>query len=232
VTGETWITQTLGRALRTSNPRYEDLREELVALVGAGTLTREQASHAGTLIETDERNRSAVARQAHERRLLPPAADDERLEATLQPDCCLVEVGGVTVALACVELWTHRLNLRLEVRRSRVTDELDAKFDADFEAFERIWVQDRASIGAGDVRPPDQPGTPLLSISALPLSVSDDLGSRYHAFRSSTGGEHRWRSDWTLEPAVPPAATALKIALETNPTRERSPVELTLPPRT
>jgi hypothetical protein len=129
-----------------------------------------------------------------------------------------------------VELWTPRLILRMEALQNQFTEALDATYRAEWRAYERRWVEDRAAAEAEDLRLAEQPST--LRLSRLPLSVADDVGTRYHAMGTATGGsEHPWRSEWRLEPGVPPRATVLRIALEDGePGRET--LELLLAPRT
>jgi hypothetical protein len=90
----------------------------------------------------------------------------------------LADVDGVTLVLVSVELWTSGLHLRLAGLRSAVTDGLDAEFDGAMVA----WA-----AGGGDGRERDVPGPPRQpgeSMLRSPLSVSDDVGTRY---RRSTG---------------------------------------------
>jgi hypothetical protein len=131
-----------------------------------------------------------------------------------------------------VELWTSRLMLRLEAQRNQLTDALDETYDTEWKAFEGIWVERRSGkeIEDHDPRPPEQASVSRLN--GLPLSVTDDVGTRYHAIATATGGsEHPWRSEWRLEPPVPPSANVLRIALDEGAQPEWQRLELALPSR-
>jgi hypothetical protein len=154
---------------------------------------------------------------------------EDRLEGLLTSEHSLGEVNEVMVVLMLVELWTSRLILRLEALPNHLTEALDATYDTEWKAWERRWVEDRAAAEAEDLNPPKQPSAPRLS--GLPLSVADDLGTRYYAIGTATGGsEHPWRSEWRLEPGVPASASVLRIALEDGKP-ERECIELILPSR-
>lgn len=76
--------------------------------------------------------------------------------------------------------------------------------------------------------PPQQPGARL---SDLPLSVSDDVGTRYLSqVRSSGGSGTEWLSQWRFEPGAPLAASTLMIAIEGDKT-EGQAIDLQLPDR-
>jgi hypothetical protein len=232
VIGEEWLRRTFDSALRTSRPPYEELRTDLRALSVSGVLSEHEAARARERLDEDERDRQMIVRR-HTERVRAEARRvgvEDRLEGLLTPGLPLGEVDGITVVVMRVELWASRLILRLEGLQNQLTDALDATFDTEWKAWERRWVEDRAAAEAGDVPPPRQPSVSRLD--GLPLSVADDVGSRYHAIGGATGGsEHPWRSEWRLEPGVPPAARVLNIALEDGePAREC--LALTLPPRT
>lgn len=233
MTGEEWLRRTFDPALRTSWPPYEELRTELRALSYSGVLSEDEASRARGRLDEDERDRRMIVRQrtglafSHAGRV---GGAEDRLEGLLTPECPLGEVDGITVAVMLVELWTSRLTLRLEALQNQLTDALEATFDAEWKSYESRWVENRAAAEAEDLRPPEQPSVSRLS--GLPLSVADDVGTRYYAIGMATGGsEHPWRSEWRLAPAAPPSASVLQIALEDGePERER--LEFTLPLRT
>ena len=232
VTGEEWLRDTFDRALRTTRPPYEDLRNELRALSVSGALSEDVAAGALEQLEQDDAERSRIVRGRTERALHASRAggDPDRLERLLTVERSLGEINGVAVVVTRIELWTSRLTLRMEALRSQLTEALDASFDVEWKAYERRWVEDRAAAEAEDLRLAEQPSTSRLS--RLPLSVADDVGTRYHAIGTATGGsEHPWRSEWRIEPGVPPSASLLRIALEDGePGREC--VELPLPSRT
>lgn len=162
----------------------------------------------------------------------PVDAAADRLEGVLEPEHPLGEVDGIAVVVMLVELWTSRLMLRLEAQRNQLTDALDETYDTEWKAFEGIWVERRGGKEIEedyDPRPPEQASVSRLN--GLPLSVTDDVGTRYHVIATATGGsEHPWRSVWRLEPAVPPSANMLRIALEGGE-REWQSLELALPSR-
>jgi hypothetical protein len=232
VSGEEWLRDTLEVALRTCKPPYEQLGTELQTLSDSGLLSDKEATRARARLDEDMRNQYMMLRGRTQRAFAEASdkADQDRLEETLTPERTLGAVEGVTVVLMRVELWTSRLILRLEALQNEVTDALDAAFDTEWKAWERRWIEDRAAAEAEDLRPPERPSVPRLA--ELPLSVADDVGTRYHAVRTSTGGsEHPWRSEWRLEPGAPSLASVLRIALEDGePERER--LELALPSRT
>jgi hypothetical protein len=232
VTGEEWLRHTFDPALRTSKPPYEQLRTELGALSESGVLAENEASRAGARLDEDECDRRAIVRRKTERAIAKARSSggaQDRLEGLLTPERPLGEVDGITVVVMRIELWTSRLVLRLEALQNQLTDALDATFDMEWKAWERHWVEDRAAAQAEDRPPPEQASVSRLS--ELPLSVADDVGTRYHALGTATGGPHPWRSEWRLEPGVPSSASLLRIALEDGePDRER--LGLVLPSRT
>lgn len=233
VTGEEWLRGTFDPALRRSKkPPYEQLRTELGALSDSGALSEDEVSRARVRLDEDEHDMSMIVRRRTERALAEAKGEaaQDRLEGLLTPERSLGEINEVTVVLMRVELWISRLILRLEALSNQLTDELDATFDTEWKAWERTWVEDRATAEAEDLPPPEPPSVSRLS--GLPLSVADDVGTRYHAIGTATGGsEHAWRSEWRLEPGAPASASVLRIALEDGePERER--LELALPSRT
>jgi hypothetical protein len=216
VTGEEWLRHTFDPALRTSKPRYEELRAELRALSESGVLSEDEASRARVRLDEGERDKRVIVRLRHERAVSQASrmgGDQDRLEGLLTPERPLGELDGITVVVMLVELWSRRLVLRLEALCNELTDAFDATFEREWKAYESRWVHHRAAAEAEDLQPPKQPSVSRLS--GLPLSVADDVGTRYHAIGTATGGsEHPWRSDWRLEPGVPRSATVLRIGLE------------------
>jgi hypothetical protein len=232
VTGEEWLRHTFDPALRTSWPPYEELRTELRALSHSGVLSKDEASRARVRLDADERDRQMIVRRRTERAISHAGrvgSAEGRLEGLLTPERPLGEVDGITLVVMLIELRTSRLTLRLEALRNQLTDTLDAAHDTEWKAFESRWVEDRAAAEAEDLRPPGQPSVPRLS--GLPLSVADDVGTRYHATSISTGGPYPWRSEWRLEPGVPPSASVLRTTLEDGKP-ERECLKLALPSRT
>jgi len=228
VTGEEWLKRTFDPALRTSWPPYEELRSELRALSYSGVLSEDEVSRARGRLDEDERARHMIVRRRTGRAFSHTGRVDsaeDRLEGLLTPERPLGEVDGITVVVMLVELWTSRLTLRLEALQNQLTDALDAAYATEWNAYESRWGEDRAAAEAKDLRPPKQPGVSRLS--GLPLSVADDVGTRYHAVGMATGGPHPWRSEWRLEPGIPSSASVLWIALEGGePERECLELEL------
>ncbi len=232
VTGEEWLRDTFDPALRLSRPPYKELRAELAALLESGVLSEDDASRALERLDQDEHDMGMIVRRRTERALAEAKgeADQDRLEGLLTPERPLGEVNQLTFVVMRVELWTSRLILRLDARQKKLTDALDAAFDSEYKAYDKRWVEHRAAAEAEDLQMPEQPSVPRLR--GLPLSVMDDVGTRYHAIGTAIGGsEHRWRSEWRLEPGVPPSASVLRIALEDGEP-ETECVELALPSRT
>jgi hypothetical protein len=233
VTGQEWLKHTLGPALRTTNPSYEKLRAEMRALSDSGVLSKDEAARARAQLDEAERDRRAIVRRRTERAVSQASrvgGDRDRLEGLLAPKRPLGEVDGVTVIVVLVELWSQRLVLRLKALRNELTDAFDATFDREWKAYEGRWVHDRAAAEAEDLQPPEQPSVSRLS--GLSLSVADDVGTRYHAIGTATGGsEHPWRCDWRLEPGMPRSATVLRIGLEGSG-HDRECLELRPPWRT
>jgi hypothetical protein len=229
MTGEEWLRGVFDPALRTCKPPYDELRAELRALSQSGVLSEADSVHARARLDRDERDRGMVVRRRHDLLVSGEGAED-RLEGLLTPERPLGEVEGIAVELTRIELWSSWLVLRLEAVRSQITDALDSTFEAAWEAYQRRWSEHRAAAQAPeDLWPPEPPS--VARLRQVPLSVADDVGTRYHAIANATGGpEHPWRSEWRLEPAVPAAADLLRIALERGqPEGER--VELVLPAR-
>jgi hypothetical protein len=215
-----------------SRPSYGELRTELETLLESGVLSEEEASRARVRLDQDQRDEHMILRGRTERAFAEARgeADQDRLEGLLTPEHPLGEVDGIMVLVTRIELWSLRLIVRLEALPNKLTDALDATFDTDWKAWERRWVEHRAAAEAEDLPPPEQPSVPRLG--KLPLSVADDAGTRYHSIGTSTGGsEHPWRSEWRLEPGVPPLVSVLRIALEDGKP-ERECLELALPSRT
>jgi hypothetical protein len=232
VTGEEWLRRTFDPAMRMSRPPYEKLRAELRALSESGVLSADEASRALERLDQDEGDRSMIVRRRTEQAIsettgAAPAQDLP--EAVLAPERSLGEVDGITVRVMLVELWTSRLTLRLEALQNQLTDALDARFDTAWKAYERRWVEHRAAAEAEELWPPEPPSVSRLG--GLPLSVVDDVGTRYHAIGTATGGsDHPWRSEWRLEPGAPSSANVLRIALEDGVT-DQDCVEIALPSR-
>lgn len=233
MTGEEWLTRVFDPALRTLSPPYRELRGALGALSECGVLSDELLARARERLDEAEGEDRTFSRQRFERLGAPgshagPARG--RLEALLTPGHALGDVDGITVVLVLVELWTARSCLRLEALPNELTDTLDADYDREWSAFaeRRRARRDGAEVADADLRPPEQPSVSRLA--ALPLSVSDDVGTRYHAGVTSTGGRQRWRSEWEVEPGVPASASVLTVALEGGGT-ERACLELDLPAR-
>lgn len=222
VTGEGWLRDTFDPALRTGRPPYEELRTELRVLSDSGVLSDDEVSRALVRLDRDERDLFAIVHGRTKRALAKSRgeADQDRLQRLLTSERPLGSVEGVTVVLVHVELWASRLMLRLEALRNALTDALDTTYDTEWKAYENRWVEHRAAAEAEDLNPPEQPSVSRLG--GLPLSVADDVGTRYHYVGGATGGsEHPWRSEWRLEPGVPRSASVLRIALERgDPERE------------
>jgi len=228
MTGEQWLRSVFDPALRTSKPPYDELRAELQALSQSGVLSEAEAVLARARLDRDERDMGMVVRRRHDLLVSGEGAED-RLEGLLTPERPLCEVEGIAVELTRIELWSSWLGLRLEAVGSQITDALDATFDAAWEAYQRRWAEHRAAAQAEDLWPPEPPS--VARLRPLPLSVADDVGTRYYAIANATGGpEHPWRSEWRLEPAVPVSADLLRIALERGQPDGES-VELVLPAR-
>jgi hypothetical protein len=232
VTGDEWLRHTFDPALLMSRPPYAELRIEIGGLSESGVLSEDEASRALERLDEDERDSGMIVRRRTERAFSEAsgvAAAQDHLEGLLTPERTLGEVDGVTVVVMRIELWTSRLILRLEALQNELTDALDAAFDSEYKAYEKCWVEHRAAAEADDLQPPKQPSVSRLS--GLRLSVADDVGTRYHAMGTATGGsEHRWRSEWRLEPGVPLSANVLRIALHGGEP-EREYLEFALPLR-
>lgn len=231
MTGEEWLRHTFEPVMRTSKPPYAQLRTEIEELSASGVLSEGEASHARARLDEDERDRSLILHQAHERAVLAARGGgaQDRLEGLLTPELRLGEVDGITIVIMRVELWPSRLMLRLEALQNQRTDALDAAFDTEWKAWESRWVHNRAAAEADDVPPPEQPS--VSRFSGLLLSVADDVGTRYHTIGRATGGPHPWRSEWRLEPGAPASARVLIIAIEDDMPASGL-LEVTLPART
>jgi hypothetical protein len=214
MTGADWLEQVFERGLRIGDPAaYPELLGALRALRQCGVLSE------------------AVAREAEERlnerfswpapSFPDPSLPDvqapgtttrarETVEAVLAPAQPLADVGGITVVLVSVELWTSGVFVRLAGLRSALTDELDAEFEGAMTHW-GVLATDATSVGAKPP-PPHQPGERLMR---LPLTVSDDVGTSYRSRSRSAGGTAtEWRSEWRFEPGVPRDATRLTVALD------------------
>lgn len=230
MTGDDWLRRVFDPALRTTNPPYSELRGAVRALSECGGLSAQAAERATQQLEDAEGERHSLVRTRTER-LGPPrshaAPAHGRLEALLTPGRALGDADGITVVLVLAELWTSRLVLRLEALQNELTDALDATYDREWKAYSDAWTAARKSGIEGPDQSPEQPSVPRLN--GLPLSVSDDLGTRYHTVGSATGGSDApWRSEWKIEPGVPAGASELTIALEGS---DAEPLVLTLPSR-
>lgn len=232
MTGAQWLERVFDPALRTSKPPFAELRGGLEALSRCGDLSEEQFLRAsGRLAEVEGERSVFVRRQAGW--IGPPgshaAPAHDHLEALLTPAHRLGDVDGVTVMVVLVELWTSRLLLRLEALRNELTDALDAAFEDQRKAYEEHWRAYRDGVELEEPEFPQQPS--VYRLSNLPLSISDDAGTRYHALATATGGsEHPWRSEWRVQPGVPSSASMLAFALEGGQ-MQRQHLELSLPAR-
>jgi hypothetical protein len=91
---------------------------------------------------------------------------------------------------------------------------------ADFEQRYRQWEQ-------GDSRNRQPPAWPAEQFSAIPIAISDDLGTAYHRQSVEAGGHGtEFRSRWKFLPAAPELATRLTVRLTPS---EGAPVEVELP---
>ena len=129
-----------------------------------------------------------------------------------------------------VELWTSRLILRLEACRISSQTRWTPHSTRSGKLGSAVGLRTALQRKPKTCHRPSKPSVPRLS--GLPLSVADDVGTRYHFIGRATGGsEHPWRSEWRLEPGAPSSASVLRIALEDGePEKER--LELALPSRT
>jgi len=230
MTGDDWLRRVFDPALRTSKPPFDELRGAVRALSECGGLSAQVAARATERLDEAEGDRHLLVRRRPER-VGPPASHAApahgRLEALLTPGRPVGDVDGITVVLVLAELWTSRLVLRLEALQNELTDALDAVHDREWKAYRERWRAARKDGGEGPDRPPEQPSVSRLT--EMPLSVSDDLGTRYHAIGSATGGSDApWRSEWRIDPGVPAGASELTIALEGG---AGEPLVLTLPSR-
>ncbi|MGO8907369.1 MAG: hypothetical protein ACLQMH_17350 [Solirubrobacteraceae bacterium] len=234
MTGEEWLRGPFDQALRRSNPPLKELRGAVRALSECGQLAEESVSDANARLDETEGERHAIVRSRAER-VRPPGSHAQpprdRLEGLLTPGRPIADVDGITVVLVLVELWTSRVTLRLEALRNALTDALDAEYDAEWRAYQERWSGRPSSAyhHEDDDGPPDQPS--VARLGGLPLSLADDVGTRYHAVSGATGGPDPWRSEWRLEPGVPTSATVLTLGLEEGES-EPQRVELVLPDRT
>jgi hypothetical protein len=235
VTGEEWLERVFDPALRVGDPRFAELRGALRALFDCGVLSQDLTASANKQLDLRERERHELARRGSitrvDGRTIVGVNVGEHLEGSLTPGRALGDVDGLTVVLAGVWLWTSRLVLRLEAVENELTAALDSEFDSAFREYEDRWRAHRAGAQMDDeeLNPPAQPS--VARLGALPLSVSDDLGTRYHAFGKATGGPHPWRSEWRFAPGVAASATTLEVALEGDDRSERQCLELVLPAR-
>jgi len=136
-------------------------------------------------------------------------------------------VDGITVVLVLAEIVDLAAGPPLGGFAERAHHALDAVYD-------REWNEYQERSGALRARSAVRALTGLLNSPACRgsprcLCRSDDLGTRYHANGSATGGSDApWRSEWRIEPGVPADASELKSALEGS---GGEPLVLTLPSR-
>lgn len=231
MTGEQWLERVFDPALRTSSPPFKKLHGALRALSECGALSEAKFIRASERLDEAEGERHIFIRRRAERIGAPgshAAPAHDRLEALLTPAYSLGDVDGITVVVVLLELWTSRLLLRLEALPNELTDALDGAFEDERKAYEEHWRAYRDGVETEEPQLPEQPSA--LRLSELPLSISDDVGTRYHALATATGGPHPWRSEWRIEPGTPASATVLRIALE-GERSERQQLEITLPER-
>jgi hypothetical protein len=123
----------------------------------------------------------------------------------------LGQVNGITVVLASVERGTTSVGLNLCCPSNEVTRGMDARHEADFEA----WVSERTATRDGGERGPDPPKQPGAFLNDLPLALADDVGTVYAAPRKRAAGSGtEWEGKWTFEPASPPEARSLTVSLD------------------
>jgi hypothetical protein len=214
MTGAEWLARVFDRALRSGDPAaYPELLGALRALAACGVLSQEDATRAeGRLNERFEWPAPTLPDPSVPAVASPgsKAETHEQLEAVLAPARALADVDGLTVVLLSVELWTSGLFVHLATLRNPLSDELDAEHEASM----MHWAATRRDDANEPEKlpPPDQPGERLLR---LPLTVSDDVGTRFQPRSRSAGGTGtEWRSQWHFEPGVPRTASRLTIAIE------------------
>ncbi len=224
MTGAEWLERVFDAALRSDDPAVHP------GLVGALRALRD----CGVLDDSEVREAQARL-DARFEWLADPEIDvpahasrstHDALEAVLAPARPVADVDGLTVVLIAVELWTSGLILHLAGLRSAITDELDVEYQAAMAHW--VTLADEAQATGARVPAPHAPGERL---TRLPLTVADDVGTRYEAVGRQGGGSgSEWRSQWQLTPGVPAAATRLRVAVD-GPGGEGSVLDLALPER-
>ncbi len=139
--------------------------------------------------------------------------------AAFSPDVLIGEHQGVPVMLEAVVLRRSGVLVFLAACRNHITDQLDAAWR---EAFEQWAERAKAARECGEEPPlpPEQPGSALREI---PLVIGDDAGTTYRwAGTSSAGNKTEWEASWKFQPAVPAAARALTIVIDTDECRQQA----------
>ncbi|HEX7300411.1 MAG TPA: hypothetical protein VF257_15540 [Solirubrobacteraceae bacterium] len=217
MTGAEWLERVFERALRVGDPAaYPEVLGALRALGACGVLSGETATDAERRLNERFEWPPPTPPDRSLPDVAPPgsraAAAHDQLEAVLAPARPLADVDGLTIVLVSVELWTSGLLVRLAALRNALSDELDANYGASM----MLWAETRQERGPEPEVPhvpvPLQPGDRLLR---LPLTLFDDVGTRFSSRSRSAGGTGaEWHSEWRFEPGVPQTASRLTIALE------------------
>lgn len=222
--GAEWLERIFDAALRSDDPAvYPELLGALRALRDCGVLDEDAVREARARLDA---RYEWLAEPEIEMPAPSASSTHDALEAVLAPARPVADVDGLTVVLVSVELWTSGVVLHLAGLRGAVTDELDVEYQAAMAHW--VTLAEEAQASGSRVPAPHAPGERLLR---LPLTVADDVGTRYEPVSRQGGASgSEWRSQWQLTPGVPADATRLRFGVE-RAGGEGSVVELVLPER-
>ncbi len=228
MTGEEWLTTMFEPALATDTvvqvSQYDALRGQLRALHDCEVLSSDAVAEAEHRLD-----QARAAGRSRRRPPIRPAGTQappptNRLLRVLAPAEPLADVSAVTLVLASIELWEHRVDLFLAGIHNAETDRQDQQFVEDFDA----WARNRRS-GSGPaavIGPPEMPGNRLYE--AL-ISLTDDLGTSYqHTHGSASGSGTEWRVHDSYAPGVPEQASRLVLTVSDKDRRPLRSLEIPL----
>lgn len=233
MSADDWLRTQVKRALSVGDPaRYPELVGAVEALAATGALSAEVAQDARD--QLDEAFVPGAARSdAFGYPHAPPsgstlaalaAPQAEELVAVFAPVVPLAEADGLEVVLLAVELWTSVVIVRL----AGVGSAQDAHGAAGATTVAwGVWSPGPLPDGVPPA-PPPPPNTALLHV---PVSLSDEVGTRYATTRGMAAGDAPLRAEKVFAPGVPVAARWLAVTVPEQSGQSGSRVQLELPER-
>lgn len=125
-------------------------------------------------------------------------------------DADLGVIDGVVIVLCRVEI-DAEVAVCIAARPNARTATRDAAHRAAFES----WAAEALTFNSRCERPPNPPAQPGEILTAIALSITDDVGTSYRSrSRQAAGTGTEWDAIWRFGPVPPPAATRLWVAID------------------